>query len=347
MTLAERIETFAELGDILRITAEGKKVRHGENLLSLIENQYIANPWFTPGNVRMAVSEIGKKLTPANLKSWTGRYPALQENNKPITAGVIMAGNIPLVGFHDFLSVLISGNRLRAKTSSKDSRLIAETGKILTSLNKGFSGSIDFTDDRLTGFDVIIATGSDNSSRYFEYYFGKYPNIIRKNRNSIAVIEGDESDEDLVKLGTDVFSYFGLGCRNVSKILVPEEYDFRSMFNSWNEWTPIINHSKYANNYDYNKAVCLVNRDKFLDTGYVLVKNDQGLSSPVGVIYFENYRSPENISAYISSNSDKIQCITGKKHLPFGSSQSPELWDYPDNADTLDFLLKKNRSGIL
>jgi hypothetical protein len=312
-----------------------------------MNNQYINNPWFTAGNVRMAVKAISDKLTIDNLRKWTSLYPALNETHKPVRAGLIMAGNIPLVGFHDLLTVLISGNSVIAKTSSKDPELIVEIGEILCSINNEFTKAIRFTDGFLTGFDVVIATGSDNSSRYFEYYFGKYPHVIRKNRNSVAIIEGDETIKELAKLGTDIFSYFGLGCRNVSKLYIPAGYDFKEMVPHWSGFKEIINHSKYANNYDYNMAIYLINKEKFLDTGYILLKESTGLSSPVGVLYYEHYSSSAEVESNLSLNKENIQCITGKKWIPFGESQAPELWDYSDNIDTLDFLLKKNMAGIL
>ena len=229
MDLQKRIEAFSELGYILKGPLEGRSDRRSEKLLSLMNNQYLNNPWFTTGNVRMAVKAISDKLTMDNLRKWTSLYPALNETHKPVRVGLIMAGNIPLVGFHDLLTVLISGNSVIAKTSSKDPELIVEIGEILCSINNEFTKTIRFTDGFLTGFDAVIATGSDNSSRYFEYYFGKYPHIIRKNRNSVAIIEGNETVEELEKLGTDIFSYFGLGCRNVSKLYLPDGYDFKEM----------------------------------------------------------------------------------------------------------------------
>lgn len=218
MKLKERIESFSGLGEVLRNSLEEKDNKNSAVLTELVNNQYLKNEWFTPENVRTAVKAIADELTEENLIKWTNAYPELKEKTNPVKAGVIMAGNIPLAGYHDFLSVLISGNNIIAKTSSKDSVLIAYISDILCSLNPGFSEKIEFTEGTLSNFDVIIATGSNNSSRYFEYYFGKYPNIIRKNRNSIAVIEGNETADEIKSLGTDIFSYFGLGCRNVSKI---------------------------------------------------------------------------------------------------------------------------------
>jgi hypothetical protein len=295
----------------------------------------------------MALQAIADELTSENLKKWTDSYPDLKTDYAPLTVGVIMAGNIPLAGFHDFLSVLISGNNLIAKTSSKDSGLIVHISNILYSINSNFRDRIEFTEGTLSKFDVVIATGSDNSSRYFEYYFGKYPNIIRKNRNSVAVIEGNETDKELENLGRDVFSYFGLGCRNVSKIFVPAGYDFGRMLRNWARYSGIISHSKYANNYDFNMAVFLVNKDIFIDTGFLLLKENEGLASPVSVLHYECYNSADEVYKMLNGDKEKIQCIVGKRGVAFGKAQLPGLWDYADDIDTLDFLLKKNMAGIL
>jgi hypothetical protein len=298
-------------------------------------------------NVKKAITAISDELTLENLKNWTGNYPMLNERTVPLRVGLIMAGNIPLVGFHDFLSVLISGNNLIAKTSSKDNELIRFISNMLCDINPLFSERIEFTEGTLQNFDIVIATGSDNSSRYFEYYFGKYPNIIRRNRNSIAIIEGDETAAELENLGTDIFSYFGLGCRNVSKIYCPEGYDLKKMCEHWNSFSEVIAHSKYANNYDFNKAVYVVNRESFHDTGYLLLKEDLRLSSPVSVLYYEYYESQDAVRQQTENLKEKIQCIVGRGNIPFGKAQSPHLWDYADGIDTIEFLLKKNLAGIL
>ncbi len=347
MKLKERIESFTELGEILRNSLAGRKTGYTSRLEKLIDNQQFQNPWFTPENVRMAVKTIADELTHENLVKWTASYQGLNSENDPLRAGVVMAGNIPLVGFHDFLAVLLSGNNLISKTSSKDSELIVFMGDILCGINHAFKEKIEFTAGLLKEFDVIIASGGDNSSRYFEYYFGRYPHIIRKNRNSVSIIEGTETDEELTALGTDVFSYFGLGCRNVSKIYIPEGYDLTRITLNWTGFSSIVNHIKYGNNFDFNKAVYLVNKEKFIDTGYLLLKEHQELSSPVAVLYYEFYNSLDYVARRNEIMKEKIQCITGRNHVPFGKSQYPHLWDYADGIDTLEFLLKKNRPGIL
>ena len=347
MNLEERIISFAQLGKILSNTLNGYSGAQEDEINLLIEKQHLINPWFTSENVRFAIKGIADVLTEENLRRWTDNYPTLKENSTPLKVGVIMAGNLPLVGFHDFLAVLISGNSIIAKTSSKDSELIVHLSNIICSLNKNFNGKIEFTDKSLTNFDVIIATGSNNSSRYFEYYFGKYPNIIRKNRNSIAIIDGDETENELERLGTDIFSYFGLGCRNVSKLYLPNGYDLEKLTKNWNTYSGIISHSKYANNYDFNKAVYLVNKEKFYDTGFLLLKEDYSLSSPVSVLYYQYYDNQETVKHEIELLKEKIQCLVNRKYIPFGKAQSPDLWDYADGIDTIEFLLKKNLAGIL
>jgi len=347
MRIKDRIEAFAELGEILRNSLSGKEVKLADGLQELIDTQHFINPWFTPENVAASIKAIAGELTRENLLQWTENYPQLQIEDKPVTVGIIMAGNIPLAGFHDFLSVLISGNHLIAKTSSKDSTIIGKFGEILCSIESRFRERFKFTDGQLKDFDAVIATGSNNSSRYFEQYFGRYPNIIRKNRNSIAIIEGNETEDELADLGSDIFLYFGLGCRSVSKIFIPEGYDLKSLAGKWKEYAGVISHVKDANNYDFSKAVCLVNRENFLDTGYLLLKEDGGLASPVAVLYFEYYSSGYDLQHETEMQKEKIQCIVGHSNVPFGGAQSPHLWDYADRIDTLEFLSKKIKAGIL
>ena len=347
MDLNERIESFTRLGEILRNSLAANENKYSGKLLELINNQYLNNEWFTPDNVRNAVSSIAAELTKENLTRWTDRYPELNKKRSPVRVGVIMAGNIPLVGFHDFLSVLITGNNLIAKTSSKDPEMIICLNDILCDINPGFRSKTEFTESTLSNFDTVIATGSNNSSRYFEYYFNRYPNIIRKNRNSIAIIEGDESDNELEALGTDIFTYFGLGCRNVSKIYIPENYDLSSMTKKWDKYSYVTHHQKYANNYDFNKAVYIVNKEKFFDTGYLLLKEDARLSSPVSVLHYEYFKSLSDTMKQSILTDKSIQCVIGKRYTPIGKAQSPHLWDYADGIDTIEFLSKKNTAGIL
>jgi len=341
ITLKERIDSFSELGQILRDSLDGKNSRYSSYLEKLISNQHFKNGWSTPGNVFMAIKANADELTYENLAKWTSRYSALDSFASSMNIGVVMAGNIPLVGFHDFLSVLITGNRLIAKASSKDPDLIVFISNILCDINPLFKKNITFTDALLKGFDAVIATGSDNSSRYFEYYFGKYPHIIRKNRNSVAIIDGTETREELEQLGSDVFSYFGLGCRSVSKIYVPKGYSVTELKQHWAGFNPVINHYKYAHNYDYSKAIFIVNKEEFIDAGYLLLKRSSDISSPVAVLYFEYYDSINNVYLEIEKMKARIQCIVSRNEIPYGRAQWPHLWDYADGTDTVDFLLKK------
>jgi len=290
----------------------------------------------------MGVKANADELTFENLTNWTSRYPGLEATVNTRKIGVVMAGNIPLVGFHDFLSVLISGNTIIAKTSSKDPDLVVFIGNILGEINPEFKKRINFTDGLLSGFDAVIATGSDNSSRYFEYYFGRYPHIIRKNRNSIAILDGSETRDELSGLGSDVFSYFGLGCRSVSKIFLPVGYDMAKLKKSWAEYEKVIYNNKYANNYDYNKAIFIVNKNEFTDTGFLLLRRNSAISSPVSVLYYEYYETINNVYLEIEMMRDKIQCIVSRNEIHYGRAQWPSLWDYADGIDTVDFLLKKN-----
>ncbi len=258
-----------------------------------------------------------------------------------------MAGNIPLAGFHDFLTVLVSGNYLIAKASSKDSELIVKIAGMLCEIEPGFSPFIEFTGGHLENFDAVIATGSNNSSRYFEHYFGRYPHIIRRNRNSAAFLEGNETVRELRALGSDIFLYFGLGCRSVSKIYIPDGYDLKPLISGLEPFSRVINHEKYASNYDFSKAVYLVNRESFTDTGFLLLKEENSLSSPVAVLYYEYYNSMPDLTYKLQAAGDKIQCVVGHGKTAFGKAQSPHLWDYADGIDTLEFLSKKNKAGIL
>lgn len=352
MDLKERIKSFALLGQSLRESLNNNlEISAGNDndrslIRTLIETEVNRNPWFTPENVRRAIVAIANELTEENLIKWTSTYDINDEEN-PIRVAVIMAGNIPVVGFHDFLTVLITGNNLLAKTSSKDSILLHGITSILCKINPEFKERIVLTDSTLANFDAVIATGSDNSARYFDYYFGKYPNVIRKNRNSIAILEGNETSEEMERLGTDIFSYFGLGCRNVSKIYIPEGFDLKKHSKKWDSFHDIVKHSKYSNNYDFNKAVYMVNKESFHDTGYLLLKEDSRISSPVSVLYFEYYSSRDAIKQVPEHMKEKIQCVVGHHYVPFGQAQCPHLWDYADGIDTIDFLLKKKIAGIL
>ena len=255
-----------------------------------------------------------------------------------------MAGNIPLVGFHDFLSVLISGHAVLVKQASTDKHLLPFIAKYLEYVEPTFKGTIQLTEEKLEGFDAVIATGSNNTARYFEHYFKGKPSIIRKNRNSLAVLTGNESDEEMNLLGDDIFQYFGLGCRSVSKLHVPEGYNFDAFFNGLYSKRDIINNAKYANNYDYNKAVYLMSEFDLLENGFLMIKEDESFASPIATIFYEYYSDINELKEKLKADSDKIQCIVAKdfheNEIAFGQTQHPQLWDYADGVNTLDFLAK-------
>ena len=333
MNLANRIEAFSKLGSKINQISDTEF----QEILGNVKN---LNPWFTEENIKLAIAGITKLLEKNNLEKWTASYDLNPKQIKII--GVAMAGNIPMVGFHDLLCILISGHHCTAKLSSQDSFLIKWLAETLITLEPEFSSCIIFQ-ERLNHVDAMIATGSDNTARYFEYYFRKIPHIIRKNRSSCAIILGEESAEELTTLGKDVFAYFGLGCRNVSKLYVPEGYNFIGMLDSWISFNDIIHHHKYCNNYDYQKSILLVNSIPFLDTGYVLLTQNESLVSPISTLYYETYKDQNDLSQKLNMHRDKLQCIASsngwyKESVPFGKVQFPEVWDYADNVDTLKFL---------
>lgn len=342
MELDSTIASFVRLGLCFRQAVAGDSSELTSGLVKLIHNHHHTNQWFTPNNVSSALSAFGQNLTEENLQKWVGMYPELTHGRPSRTIAVIMAGNIPMVGFHDMLSVLITGNMITARTSSKDNLLLREIASILTKIDKRFEERINFAEDKVGRFDAVIATGSDNTSRYFEYYFGAYPNLIRKNRTGIAMLTGSESDDQLLALGEDVFTYFGLGCRSVTKLYVPHDYNFKPLIKAWDSFRSLTVGSKYRNNYDYNRAVAIVNHEKFTDTQFVILKEESSLFSPVGVVNYE-YTNSEVFEDIVNRNQSKIQVIVaGDCFTSFGQAQKPKLWDYSDNMDTVGFLLKNN-----
>ena len=352
MELENRIEAFATLGEFLKqFEISGSDVQDTNRLNTKYFNRFESaireanhyNPWFIEKFVRQAVTGIGRSLEKFKLQKWIEQYPELKNTKKKISAGVVMAGNIPLVGFHDFLSVLISGNKFTGKLSSKDNILLPLIADILIEIYPPFRDSIQFTNQHISDYDVIIATGSGNTARYFDYYFGSSPNIIRKNRNSVAILNGTETKQELQLLGDDIFRYFGLGCRSVSKLYVPAGYDFGLFLNTLNPFAFIIDHLKYANNYKYNRSILLMNQIKHKDNGFVLLKEDESIASPVGVLHYQYYNKNELLKSYFEDNRDNIQCIVSGNPdfnaIPPGKAQDPEVWEYADNIDTIEFLL--------
>lgn len=355
LTIDKRIKAFSILGKELKTIAAALGSGNEDQLPRPAAKKFFFeaveaprfNPWFTAENVKSAIDALGEMLEEEKLKKWIDNYPDLLSPKDFVSrkVAVIMAGNIPMVGFHDFLCVLMAGHQFLGKLSSQDNKLPVALGELLTEIEPAFRESVTFAESPISGFDAVIATGSNNSARYFEYYFGQHPHIIRKNRNSVAVLAGDEGPEELQRLGADVFSFFGLGCRNVSKLLVTEGYDFSALKKAWKPYENVVNNHKYFNNYEYFKAIYIVNRTPHTDTGFCLLKQDSSLSSPVSVVHFEEYSSKEWLKKHLEKEAGNIQCIVqrekekGTAAVPFGQSQQPDLWDYADGIDTLAFLM--------
>lgn len=341
MQIKQRINAFVQVGKFIERHLSGAVLPEEANLdlglTELIKAAYIYNGWFVEKFTKYAIENIGNMLSEKELTAFTKDLP--NDNLKPKTVAIICAGNIPMVGFHDILCVLISGNKALIKLSTDDNVLIPFFLKLLAHYEQGFENYIGFSDGRLANFDAVIATGSNNTAGYFDHYFGKYPHIIRKNRSSIAILTGNESKEDLYNLGKDIFYYFGLGCRNVSKLLVPEDYELSKFFEGVFEHSYVIDNKKYGNNYDYNRAIYLMGQVQFLDNNFLILKPDNQIHAPISVVYYERYKTKEYIAEYLQKNKDEIQCVVGRGHIPFGNSQSPVITDYADNVNTLEFLL--------
>ncbi len=304
----------------------------------LLKMSEIENPWFTVDNQKFALQQWADLLTEENIKHWLGNYSVSKITKR---VGLILAGNIPLVGFHDVISVVLSNHIPVIKLSSKDRYMIPF---LLKKWNEFSEGNVEFEFvEKLENFDAVIATGSNNTARYLEYYFKDRLNIIRKNRTSVAVLKGDETEEELQLLARDIFQYFGLGCRNVTRLFIPQDFVIDRLFESFLGFQDIINHNKYANNYDYNRAVYLLNQEKFWDNNFVMLKEDDKLFSPLSVINFSRYSSLDEVKNFISENEENIQCVVAKDDLGLesvrlGEAQNPGLDTYADNVDTMKFL---------
>lgn len=351
MLQSEIKSSFVELGNFLRQFSEDGNVKstlvlqndlYFDNFANLIDLSQSHNGWFTPEQVYFCIQAWAKALTEENLNHWLSNYDF--SKTEPKKVGLVLAGNIPLVGFHDFLSVLISGHDVLVKTSSNDQHLLKFLANYLIAIEPKLNSKITFVEGKLKGFDAVIATGSNNTARYFEYYFKDKPSIIRKNRNSVAVLDGTETFEDLVNLGEDIFRYFGLGCRNVSKLFLPKNYNFDTFFKAMYEYREVIQYEKYANNYDYNKAVFLMSNFIILDNEFMIIKEDSNYSSPISSVFYEFYDNLEDIKTRLHIDKEHIQCIASNdlivNSVAFGQTQQPKLWNYSDNVDTLEFLLK-------
>jgi len=354
-TLNKRIIAFDQLGAFLAVLVKNQMKALSVNelkrwtnksaelnalqndLLEYYHHSIYYNPWFTKENVLFALKDWANALQKEKLQEWLSEYNLVHKKNQK-TIGVVMAGNLPLVGYHDYLCIIISGHKVMAKLSSDDAFLLPLLHKIVSLIEPKLLDKAEFTKNKLKDFDAIIATGSDNTSRYFEYYFGKYPHIIRKNRSGVAILNGKESDKQLHELSVDLTAYFGLGCRSISKLYVPKAYEFRSLFENLDNVKHIAQHHKFFNNYEYNKAIFLVNKVAHRDIGFLLFTEEVAMSSPISVVYYEEYEDSALLEQQLQMRKTEIQCIIGAEHIAFGQSQHPNLNDYADGVDVLAFL---------
>ena len=345
MNLNDRIELVSELGQFFKKYLDTNYDNTNDDKLiafeKTIQQGKLKNPWFTDQNMKVNLSYWAEKLNKYDLTQWMNNYDTMNVSSKSVA--IIMAGNIPLVGFHDFLSVFLCGHNSIIKLSSNDKHILPFLTNLMISINNELSKKIIYIEGKLQGYDAVIATGSNNTSRYFEYYFKNKKSIIRKNRNSIAVLDGSENEDDLSLLGDDIFTYFGLGCRSISKLYVPENYCFDLFFNSIFKWNDLINSHKYANNYDYNKAIYLMSEYKFFDNGFFMVKEGSELYSPISTINYEFYNDISTLKQKIKADDKDIQCIVSNTEIEnkinFGETQKPSLSQYADNIDVVEFLL--------
>ena len=329
----QNINNLVRLGELL------SKTEQFNDIFDKAEQQ---NSWFTRANVIFAFKSWSEALSKSNVQQWLSQYQ-IPQTTSPKKILIIMAGNLPLVGFHDLLCVLVAGHKAIVKLSSDDGVLLPYLIKQMKAFAPEWAEAVTFTDDKVTEYDAVIATGSDNTARDFEYYFGKKPHIIRKNRHSVAVLTGEETPEELQDLGKDIFLYYGLGCRSVSKLFVPQGYDFDLLFQAIYPYKDIIEEQKYANNYDYNKAVYLMSLYKLLENGFLLLKEDEHYGSPIATLFYEYYTNKEALKKKLATDREKIQCVVGHNFIDgeilFGQTQTPKLWDYADGVNTLTFLL--------
>lgn len=344
MKKAEIIGLFAQLGKVCAHLGKDLPWEQGilgltqaeyEKISVVVNRQVIYNGWFTKENTQKALLDWSNLLTEDQMHSWLSVYDF---SDRPKKVSVIMAGNIPLVGFHDFASVILSGHIAVCKLSSEDSTLLPALLECIVLWNPDFAKRFVLTVGKMGQVDAIIATGSDNSVRYFEQYFGHLPHVFRKNRTSVAVLDGTETQEEMERLGDDIFTYFGLGCRNVSHLILPETFDKALFFENMMKHKEVIYNKKYGNNYDYNKAIFLMNKHVLFDNNFVLLRESPELHSPLAMINFHTYRSSEDVARYLNENERDIQVVIGHGYLDFGSAQHPSWTDYADNFDTLKWL---------
>ena len=346
MNLNNRITLFVKLGrffsDYINNNLESLE---RDKFDKAINESILHNSFFSKKNILKSLLSWSNVLTKKSIDNFLSNY-LIKIKKREKKVAIIMAGNIPLVGFHDFFCVILSGNFAIIKLSSKDSHLFKFILRFLVKENPDFSTKFDVVENKLQIFDAVIATGNNISANQFELYFKKYPKIIRKNRHSIAILNGNETKKEIELLANDIFYYYGLGCRNVSKIFIPNNYNLDILFKSFVLWNEVINKNSYSNNYNYYRAIYLLNKEVFFDNGFVLLKESEKIGSPVGTIYFEYYKSDNQIKEMIKKNNEKIQCIVSNNNYPktikFGETQMPNLNDFADDIDTFNFLLKLN-----
>src|SRR5450432_4609274 len=328
MDLENRISLLVELGEFML---------SGEASWESVKNRsFQQNAWFIPDFIDLSVSQVAHQFLQRDLlEKWVKDYQIPVREQVPKKVGVVMAGNIPLVGFHDFLCCFISGHHQVIKLSSRDPCLFPAIFEFINKKDQAVAGQIQ-TSTMLKGMDAYIATGSNNSARYFDYYFGKYPSLIRRNRTSIAILEGNETPEELDKLADDVFLYFGLGCRNVTQIYVPENYDFIPLLQSFRKYQWMADHHKYKNNYDYRLSLAILNKLYYMTNDCLLLMENESCFSPIAVLHYVFYKNKE--SRMKPEEDENLQCVIGRDYLPFGQSQQPGLRDYADGVDTMKFL---------
>ncbi|MFA7274348.1 MAG: acyl-CoA reductase [Crocinitomicaceae bacterium] len=344
MKKQELVAIFTQLGKVCRELGEGNEWKsfeigvtepEFEKLIYTVNRQFVYNGWFTKENVQRALLDWSNLLTEEKMNAWLSNY-SFAENPKKI--GIIMAGNIPLVGFHDFASIVLSGHLAICKLSTDDNTLLPALMDVMVNWNPDFANHFRLTAGKLGEIDAMIATGSNNSIQHFEQYFGHLPHIFRNNRTSIAILDGTETEAEREALGHDIFTYFGLGCRNVSHLLLPENYAIDLFFTGIFSFKDIIYNKKYGNNYDYNKAIFLMNKFNLLDNNFVLLRETEELHSPLAMVHHHSYKSKSDIDVYLNQHEGSIQAIIGHGYLPFGSAQSPAWEDYADGVDTMEWL---------
>ena len=336
------VKIVSEWGARIKAVLEDKSDR----FLSVLQQAEAENRWFTQEAQLQALSYWANQLVEAQLTDWLSAYP-LDQNGPTKRIALILAGNIPLVGFHDLLCSLVAGHQVLVKLSSQDRRLLPFLVGLLSEVNPTWAEKVSFTENRLEDFDGVIATGSNNTSRYFEYYFKNKPKIIRKNRHSVAVLSGKETEQELHDLSRDVLDYFGLGCRSVSKIWVPKSYDFEKLARVLETFKGHLEHNKFSNNFHYHRTVFLMNQIPFREFGPLLLLEKPSNASALSTLHFEYYDGISEVNQRLNKEKESLQCIACSSSVAkeieaetvlLGQTQNPQLNAYADGIDTMAFL---------